>query len=138
MGLCIRAFGCILLLAIALIVADSGLAQEDSKAPVESMSVNVPEKSREEFLAALSRFAQQNRLAIDTKPIAPNGIEYRAWLANPDIEIAVVNPFDPQVFFITFYYGASSNNNSDYIRMAHSALACMVTSVAGVTIANDP
>jgi hypothetical protein len=138
MGLGTRAFWRILVLAIALVVADSGLAQEASKAPIESMSVNVPEKSRAEFLGTLSRFAQQNRLAIDTKAIAPNGIEYRAWLENPDMQMVAVNAVDPQVFFIFFYYGTSGGNNDGYIRMARSALACMVTGIAGVTIANDP
>lgn len=138
MGLCARAFGYTVVVAIALLMADSGLTQDAPKYPVESMSVSVPEASREEFLAALTRFAQANNLTIDTKAIAPNGIEYRAMLLNPDVEIVAVNPFNPTVFLITFYCGTSGRNSDDYIRMVRSALADMLTSIAGVTIANHP
>lgn len=138
MGLGTKAFGCIVVWATALLMTGPSLTQEASKHPVESMSIGVPEGSRGEFLAALTRFAQFNKLAVDTKAIAPNGIEYRTWLANSDVEIIAVNPFDPEVFIVTFYYGTSGRNSGGYIRMAYSALACMLTNIAGVTIANDP
>jgi hypothetical protein len=138
MGLCTRAFGFIVVVATALLMAGSGLTQEGSKHPVESMSVSVPEESREEFLGALTRFAQLNKMEVDTIATTPTGRDYRAWLANTDVEIVAVNPFDPTVFFIFFYYGKSGRNSDDNIRMARSALASMLTSTAGVTITNDP
>jgi hypothetical protein len=127
-----------IVVATALLMAESGLTQEGSKHPVESMSVSVAEESRGEFLEALTRFAQLNKMAVDTKAVTPTGRDYRAWLANPDVEIVAVNPFDPTIFLITFYYGTSGRNSDDNIRMARSALAFMLTSTAGVTITSDP
>src|SRR5688572_8603632 len=85
------------------IIEDNKKASEGQSA-IRSLRIIVSKKQRNELIAQLEEFANQNAFAMRVEYHDPNGYNFSVYLWRADIRAVGLYPVDPETLSLHFYY----------------------------------
>jgi hypothetical protein len=103
--------------------------------PIGEFRLSVTESARETFVASVEVFSKSHEFSYENRPLRPDGKHFDISLRSRDINIKIVNPFDPpEDFIVDFYDGVSSPPTSDTLNRVIAEMKEHFGKINGVSI----